>query len=232
MGKSPAKSESGCALYLLCMGKNGDHLHKARGNRQQGIQLSLGLCGWLWWASLHCWCNFCLTLIRKVMKALSLLIFEEPFNSGGMLGSIQVVDFSGSEWKWYEKKLRLILFGSWVKSEEHLGAYSVELRDLLNGLLGGARLSSHGTKRQEPKGRIPGASAASLDAFGERWMLYGLPCSISSLSPYLFIPTPYFTHLLALASVSPVLFFHSPPEKGDPEVLLEGADTCRGRQKC
>lgn len=54
-----------------------------------------------------------------------------------------------------------------MKSEEHLSAYSVELRDLLHGLLGPAKLSSHGTKRQEPKGRIPGASAASLDAFGE-----------------------------------------------------------------
>lgn len=89
------------------------------------------------------------------------------------------------------EKTGLVLFGSWVKSEEHLSAYSVELRDLLNGLLGPAKLSSHGTKRQEPKGRIPEASAASLDAFGERWMLYGLLCSISSLSPYLFILTPY-----------------------------------------
>lgn len=34
----------------------------------------------------------------------------------------------------------------WVKSEEHLSAYSVELQDLLNGV-GPAKLSSHGTKR-------------------------------------------------------------------------------------
>lgn len=39
--------------------------------------------------------------------------------------------------------------------------------DLLDGLLGPAKLCSHGTKRGEPKGRIPGVSAASLDAFRE-----------------------------------------------------------------
>lgn len=61
----------------------------------------------------------------------------------------------------------LIVFGSWVKSVEHLSAYSAELQDLLNGLLWPTKLSSHGTKRREPKGRIPGASAASLDAFRE-----------------------------------------------------------------
>lgn len=61
------------------------------------------------------WCGFCLSLIRKVTKALSLLTFEEPVNSGGMLSSIQVLDFNGSEWKLYGRKLRLILSGSWVK---------------------------------------------------------------------------------------------------------------------
>lgn len=43
------------------------------------------------------WCNFYLNLIREVMKPLSPLTFEEPVNSGGMLGSIQVVGINGSE---------------------------------------------------------------------------------------------------------------------------------------
>lgn len=38
-------------VVVLCMrcawGKNGDPLHKAKGNRQIGIRLSLGLCSWL-----------------------------------------------------------------------------------------------------------------------------------------------------------------------------------------
>lgn len=38
------------------------------------------------------------------MKALSLLTQEEPIKSGKMLRSIQAVDFSGSEWKCYERK--------------------------------------------------------------------------------------------------------------------------------
>lgn len=43
------------------------------------------------------WCSFCLNLVREVMNTLSPLTFEEPINSGGMLGSIQVVGINGSE---------------------------------------------------------------------------------------------------------------------------------------
>lgn len=64
------------------------------------------------------------------MKVLSLLMFGEPVGSGGML-----VDFSGSEWKLNVRRLQLILFGSWVQSEEYLSAYSVELQDLIKCLL-------------------------------------------------------------------------------------------------
>lgn len=128
------------------------------------------LCSWLWQAFLHCsWLRqlLSLTLIRKSHK----------------------VGVSGNDTR---ENSSWFLFGSRVKSEEHLSAYSGELQDLLNGLLGPAKLSSHGTKRQDPKGRIPGASAASLDAFRECRMFYGLLCPISSLSSYLFIIIPYF----------------------------------------
>lgn len=87
------------------------------------------------------------------MKALSLLTQEEPIKkSGKMLRSIQAVDFSGSEWKCYERKLWLILFGSWVKSKECPSVCSVKLQDLLSGLLGPAKLPSCGTKKRELKG--------------------------------------------------------------------------------
>lgn len=43
------------------------------------------------------WCSFCLNLVREVMKSLSILTFEEPVNSGGMLASIQLVGVNGSE---------------------------------------------------------------------------------------------------------------------------------------
>lgn len=42
---------------------------------------------------------------------------------------------------------------------------------------------------------------------------------------------PTFIHLHSLVSVSPVFFFHRPCEKGGPEVLLEGADICRVRER-
>lgn len=40
------------------------------------------------------WCSFCLNLVGEVMSSVT---FEEPINSGGMLGSIQVVGVNGSE---------------------------------------------------------------------------------------------------------------------------------------
>lgn len=45
-------------------------------------------------------------------------------------------------------------------------------------------------------------------------MLYGLFCSVSSLSPHPFFFLPTFIHLLSLVSVSPVLLLHNPCEKG------------------
>lgn len=55
-------------------------------------------------------------------------------------------------------------------------------------------------------------------------MLYGLFCSVSSLSPHPFFFLPTFIHLLSLVSVSPVLLLHNPCAKGVPNVLLEGGD--------
>lgn len=57
-------------------------------------------------------------------------------------------------------------------------------------------------------------------------MLYGLFCSVSSLSPHCVFFLPAFIHLLSLVSVSPVLLLHSSCEKKVPKVLLEGGEKC------
>ncbi|KAK2538431.1 Ccdc50 [Columba guinea] len=54
-----------------------------------------------------------------------------------------------------------------VCSLKNTSVSTVGLQDLFNAHFGPAKLSVHGTKRQEPKEGIPGASAASLDAFRE-----------------------------------------------------------------
>lgn len=125
MGKNPAKSESGYALYSQCMGKTVTLCTRQGGISTQKFSsawASAAGCDGLCCTAVGC-CNLCLILIRKVLRVLSQLTFEEPVNSGGMLGGIQVVDFSGSEWKSHEQKLLLILFESCVQSEEHLSAY-------------------------------------------------------------------------------------------------------------
>lgn len=87
-------------------------------------------------------------------------------------------------------------------------------------------LSGQDTKRQEPKRRISGAFAASLDAFGGCWMLYGIFCSVFSLSPHFFFLSPYL-YSFSVPCVSPVLLLHSPGEKGVPKALLEKGEKCQ-----
>lgn len=161
------------------------------------------------------------------MNALSLLAFEEPINSGGMLGSVQVLDFNGSEWKWWERKLQVILFGSRVKSEGRLSAYSVEVQISLMASLGQPSCAAMAPREESPREGsqecllLPWMPSGSVECFRDCFALYP-PLVLFILTPCLYA--------FAVPCVSPVLFFHSCCEKGGPKVLLEGADTYRERE--